>query len=282
MVSWEKIADILTDAVLRGIAMEVRDIPYEGMTRDFVQEQVDVFNNKNRNTGCVFFRSQIETNKIVVIFAGWSEHFAMLSVARGLTCNILYFQEHSDFWYTGSNILPRIEHIGNFIVHNFSGMDFLFFGQSSGAYAALAASKNVKSAITIAISPQTFADSFIKKQIKFSQLLNVVSAPDALLDLSIYLRDGACSERYLLVSASESENPFEQHMWLDHIHAVRMIDIQKLSVFMVRANRHSLVLRNSELISLLLNAITNDPTDAERHVSSAVDLLSARSLERVL
>lgn len=278
MVSWEKIADIVADARKRGIAMAVRDIPFEGMTRDFVREQVDVFNAERSSIGCVFFRSQTETTSLAIIFAGWSEHFAMLSVARGLSCNVLYFQESHDFWYTGSELLPRIDHIGGFLNYNFSTMNCVFFGQSSGAYASLASSKFMKNAVVIAISPQTFADSTLKERVKFSGLLNIVSSPDALIDLSSYLRDGPCLKRYIFVSASESRNPFERHMWLDHIHAFRMIDIQNLEILMVRAYQHSLVFRNSDVFSSLIGSILSDPVNASEHAWGASEILSVRAL----
>jgi len=259
-----------------GIELAERTVPDQGMDLVFVKEQIHYLNLEYDVYRGVFYKST-NSSTVMVIFAGNYEKYSMLSVARYLRCHVLYFQDPDSFWYQGSSRLPDIEQIAAFVAAQFPSHRVVFFGQSSGGYAALAASKLIENSAVIAVAPQTFADGEIKNRIRFSTYLNAVAAPDGILDLREYLADGSeFSNRYILTSASETSNPFESFFWLDHMHALRMLDVKNSFLTFVRSSRHSLVFRNADTIARLLYGMCScTSTGAELDlVKQAADELS--------
>lgn len=225
-------------------------------------------------TGSIYYPGQ-DASKTLVIFAGHMEKFATLSLARFTWCNVLIIQDFWSPWYQGSSILPPIEMIGEDLLEKLDGQKVVFFGQSSGAYAALAASKRFRDAAVMAVSPQTFSDGAIKDAIQFGRNITPARTPDGLIDLYEYLGDADTStKRQIICSASEYKNPIASHFWMDHLHVFRMIPLSCVEIAVIRCYRHSAVFQNAETYSKLIYALVHSGDPWESIISTFVSYIS--------
>lgn len=235
------------------------------LTEQALRELIADLNQRVEQLGCVVFEGNPASRSALVIFAGHSEAFFMLSVARSVDCKVICLQDHGGGWYTGASRLPDITALAEgFLWRELGDRRAVFFGQSSGAYGALAASSFHRGAIVLAVAPQTFPDAAIKSAIHFVGV-RALSAPDELLDLQALLanRPDASSTRVVIVAVAETENTVDRHFWMDHLHAARLTSGTDVELFVVRSFTHSVVHRNARIFSELLSRLAREP-DAGR------------------
>lgn len=104
--------------------------------RDLVKRM----NDRSEEVGALSFPDGGDKDNVLIIFSGYLEIFYMMSVARSVKCQVIYFQDRFSQWYQGSTLLPDIEVIVRDHLPNLIGNRRpIFFGQSSGGYAALIA-----------------------------------------------------------------------------------------------------------------------------------------------
>lgn len=167
----------------------------------------------------------------------------MLAAARHVRCPVIYVQEPKSYWYQGSDVLPDLASLcRGFLVQEVGTAHALVFGQSSGAYAALAASTFLKASTVVACAPQTFSDRAAKERVHFIGVSAAV-APDGLLDLRALLSADPAPDTYraVVIAVSESENPVRAHYWMDYLHALRLAELQNVAIFIVNENSHVIV-----------------------------------------
>ncbi|MDX7951738.1 hypothetical protein P7D22_11220 [Lichenihabitans sp. Uapishka_5] len=212
------------------------------LSAEDIRATVAELNAKAERLGCVIFEGRPHQPGVAVIFAGNVERFFMLPVARHLTCRVIYFQDLQSGWFQGSDVLPDLQHVRDtLLVQEIGDKPCLFFGQSSGGYAALVASLGFPQSTVLSCAPQTFSDGTAKRQIGFFGV-RCLSAPDGLIDLRQALQahhDDAF--RAVIIAASEAENPYTAHYWMDYLHALRLVGVPSVAVSIVRSNTHVIV-----------------------------------------
>lgn len=224
-----------------GFKIVSREFMFSGSSMDELRHEVWSANELAETTGAIFYPGK-DTSKTLVIFAGYMEKFTMLSIARNTWCNILIFQDLHSTWYQGSDLLPPIAAISSAIEHGFQDQELFLFGQAAGGYAALYASKSHSNAKVLAVSPHTFSDGDIKRRIQFGERLAICYTPEGLEDLKDHLEDADKStDRVIICASSEVDNPSEGYFWLDHLHSLRMVDVDTVRILMPRLKRHSSV-----------------------------------------
>lgn len=222
---------------------------------DRLREDIAYLNGQANEVGCVFYNVGAPTT--VVIFGGARECFSMLTCARFVETNVLCFQDLQSFWYQGSVHLPDILSIAQILEGGNVGENFVLFGQSAGAYAALAASKHLASSVVVAISPQTFSDGTLKSRIKGGSSVATGSAPEGLIDLSEHLVGADRSTyRSIFFGVSETNNPVENFFWMDQWHACRMAPLPEVELVMLKEHRHPLVAGRSGVYSDLIRDLS--------------------------
>lgn len=219
-------------------------------------------NEKADRLGCVVFEGRPHAPGVAVIFAGNIERFFMLPVARHLDCRVIYLQDLESGWYQGSKTLPDLSALcRGVLAREIGDQPCLFFGQSSGGYAALAASSFFPDATVVACAPQTFSDAEDKQKINFVGI-RALAAPPGLIDLRQALSRpaGAATLRAVMIAGSEAENPYTAHYWMDYLHALRLIDIPGVRLSIVRDNSHVIVHSRLNLFAELLRDLQSRPS----------------------
>ena len=213
------------------------------LSRDDLRDLITSLNERSESVGCVVMDRGVASAEAIVIFAGHLERFHMLAVARHLTCKVIYFQDVKSGWYQGSDLLPPLQELcRSFLVEELGSARALFFGQSSGAYAALVASTYRLASTVIACAPQTFSDAAIKAKINFIGI-RALSAPEGIIDLQNNFRDRSDPEACttVVIAASELGNPATAHYWMDYLHALRLADLPGVRLTVVNADSHVIV-----------------------------------------
>lgn len=246
------------------------------LSHEEMRAEIAEVSKLSAEVGCLFYPG-VDHSRTLVVFAGNQERFQMLSVARTMRHNILYFQEPETYWFRGG-VLPDIQSIADFLETWNEKSRLLLFGQSSGGYAALAASRNLKDSMAIAVSPQTYSDRQDKGMIHCGRPLRPTNTPDGLIDLKSHLTDASGStDRAIIFSASEIENPYESFMWLDHLHAFRMLGVGGTRLYIARAKRHPVVFKRAELFSIMLVEAISNPVGFHSIVGRYVDAMSSEA-----
>lgn len=199
-------------------------------------------NARSDMVGCAVFRPPGDHDCVATIFAGNLERYFMLAAARNLRCPVIYIQDSVSYWYQGSSLLPDLDELcRRVVVPETGGARPLLFGQSSGAYAALAASAKLPGATVVACAPQTFSDVQAKGRIIFVGV-RALSTPDGLIDLRerLTVHPDADAMRAVVIAAGELDNPAHMHWWGDYLHMLRLIDVAGTDLFVVNANTHVL------------------------------------------
>lgn len=226
------------------VTLKNLDYPIASLSVEEIRKLSSDLSPSAGEIGCVIFPSSSDTRNVLVIFSGHGEQFSMLSVARYATCKVLYFQDPHVVWYRGSPILPPVLDLTKFIARETLGLRPLFFGQSSGGYAAIAAASQFQDGVAIACSPQNI----------IAPAIGIRVTPDDILDLRAVLESGYSTAEINVISAlSEVENPVQSHFWMDHLHAGWIANLQNVRIFLTKAYNHSMVLRRAELFSRLLS-----------------------------
>jgi len=244
--------------------------------REAARREAAYLNSRQDECCCAFYDAGASTT--TAIFGGSAEQFHILSVASRLKTNVVVFNSEGSFWFKGSLHLPNIEEIGRDLANDRFGKISVLFGQSSGGYAALAASKHLEGATAIAVSPQTFDDRAAKSSMRISSFLKPSYTEADLLDLRQYLADATnSSQRAIILSASEYSTPYEGLFWIDHLHGFRMIDVPTVQIFMLRSSLHSSVWRNADNYAKMLADVAQcDSTEQRRDaIFAGTEVVSA-------
>lgn len=199
-------------------------------------------NDRSDTVGCVVFRPPGEHDSVVTIFAGNLERYFMVAAARRLRCPVIYIQDPISFWYQGSPLLPDLDVLcRTVVIPEIGDARPIFFGQSSGAYAALAASVRIPGATVVACAPQTFSDAQVKGRLSFVGV-RALSTPEGLIDLRVHLgaHPDPTAMRAVVIAAGELDNPAHMHWWGDYLHMLRLIDVPNTNLYVVNANTHVL------------------------------------------
>ena len=199
-------------------------------------------NARSDEVGCAVFRPPGEHDCVATIFAGNLERFFMVAAARRLRCPVVYIQDPISYWYQGSSLLPDLDALcRRVVIPETGGARPLFFGQSSGAYAALAASVRVPGATVVACAPQTFSDARVKERVAFVGI-RALSTPEGLIDLRARLaaHPDPDAMRAVVIAAGELDNPAHMHWWGDYLHMLRLIEVAGTDLYVVNANTHVL------------------------------------------
>ena len=256
------------DQEVHGVRVRFFHNSIAALSSDDLKARIHELNVDSHTIGCASFPGSDPSNtSTLVVFAGNLERYSMLSVTRDVDCRVIYFQDSESWWYGGSDLLPDIKSIARFIETERNSGRILFFGQSSGAYASLVCGGLLADTDVIACSPQTFVDRSIKARLFTSPSLAVHTTPDYLLDVrDLYGQAQRNGFAAVLFAACELNNPYGSHFWLDHLHILRLVDIDSISLFMTNVSNHSLVLRRAPAFSILIANLvkTSNATSNER------------------
>ncbi len=229
---------------------------------DALRALIADLNARSDLVGCAVFRPPGDHDCVATIFAGNLERYFMLAAARNLRCPVVYIQDSVSYWYQGSPLLPDIDELcRRVVIPETGGAQPLLFGQSSGAYAALAASVRLPGATVVACAPQTFSDVQAKGRIIFVGV-RALSTPDGLIDLRTHLavHPDPDAMRAVVIAAGELDNPAHMHWWGDYIHMLRLLDVAGTDLYVVNANTHVLAHGRVNDYARLLAALAADAT----------------------
>lgn len=240
------------------------DTSFADLDPEALRALIADLNAQTDTIGCAIFRPAGEHECVLTIFAGNVEGYFMLAAARRLRCPVIYVQDPVSCWYQGSPLLPDLEAICRRVIVPETGTArALLFGQSSGAYAALAASAWLPSATVVGCAPQTFSDRQAKERINFIGV-RALASPDGLIDLHEHLSAHPDPEamRAIVIAAGEVDNPAHLHWWGDYLHMLRMADVPNTHLYVVNSNSHVIAHRRvNEFARLLaeLAAVVSSP-----------------------
>lgn len=243
------------------------------------QDLVNRMNDRSEEVGALSFPDSGDTDTILMIFSGYLELFYMMSVARTVKCQVIYFQDRVSQWYQGSTLLPDIETIVRDHLPDLIGdRRPVFFGQSSGGYAALVAAAWSPKGLAIACSPQVMADQNIKQEISLPSAVMLHVTPDGVIDIPTLwaARGTQTGQAAVIFSLSEASNPAIDFFWMDYLHSLQMVGLAGVKVFVMNNDVHAVVHRHarpfSELIAWLIGQ-PGDILDATPHIRAALDAM---------
>ncbi|WP_455918360.1 hypothetical protein [Ensifer canadensis] len=244
------------DAVDGGVQLKYSSTPLSRIDLGELRQIIHELNLLSDRLGCVVFEGENRSRSDLVIFAGNLERFSMLSAAREVSSRVFYFQDTSSWWYDGSDLLPDISGIKNFLNRHVANRHCLAFGQSSGGYAALAMGGLIPHIDVLACSPQTFADGRIKKRFYVAPSLATQHTPDHLYDIAeLYRSAERRGMAAAIFSASEFNNPYESHFWIDHLHLSNIAPVPSIDIHIGDSAIHSIVFQRAALFSRCLRAL---------------------------
>lgn len=247
---------IFQDVVRCGVRLKYSPVPLSHLSEDELRLAIHELNLISNDCGCVVFEGERRKLTDLVIFAGNLERFSMLSAARENASRVIYLQDTDSWWYGGSNLLPDIAGIADFVSDIIQMRPCLAFGQSSGGYAALALGGLVPHIDVLACSPQTFSDSDVKGDIYVSGHLSVQRTPDYLIDIAdLYTSVRRSGYASAIFSASEYKNPYQSHFWLDHLHMAKLLNINSIDKFLSASSNHSIVYQRAAEFAYLLKSL---------------------------
>lgn len=242
--------------------VERQDICLADLAPEALRALIAGLNARSEEVGCAIFRPPGEHDCVAIIFAGNLERFFMLAAARGLRCPVIYIQDPISYWYQGSTLLPDLDTLcSTLIVPEVGAARALLFGQSSGAYAALAASTFMPGATVVACAPQTFSDAGAKGRIRFAGV-RALTTPEGLIDLRARLaaHTDPDSMRAAVIAAGELDNPANLHWWGDYLHMLRLMEVAYVDLYIVNANTHVLAHGKVNQFAMLLAALAAEAT----------------------
>ncbi len=267
--------------------MHVEPHPLSILSENDFSNRLSALDAESDRSGWIAFPSGGLDGVTLVIFAGNLERFRMLSVGRKCACKVLYFQDSLRWWYDGSEILDCVDVIVDKFIRPFCGNDRLvLFGQSSGAYAALVAGTQFENAHVVACAPQTFPDVEAKHSIRSSPYIAVQRTPSGLHDIkTLWSKAQIGQSASVIISASEAGNPIGAHFWMDYLHALRLVDLPQVIIFIRASDVHAQVHRNAKNYSVLLGQLVEKSTsqlDRDSIVATQLDIMDAAHMARTL
>lgn len=247
------------------------------LSRDAIRALITALDARSEEVGCAIFGDGTAFDRAVVIFAGNMERFHMLAAARYIPGLVIYVQDVRSWWYQGSGPLPDLRAFcRHFLAGEIGSVPALFFGQSSGAYAALVASTFFRGSTVVACAPQTFPDAGPKGRFHFVGI-NVHATPHDILDLRTLLKGSPDPDasRTVVIAASETGNPASSHFWMDYLHALHLANLDDVSISIVGSDSHAIVHGRVELFAEHLRELTLDlPSPVERRIAMTREFLA--------
>ncbi|RWX78238.1 hypothetical protein EPK99_06270 [Neorhizobium lilium] len=244
------------DTTSHGIRLNYSQTPLSDINIGDLRSKIHELNLLSEQLGCVVFEGQKSNKTDLVIFAGNLERFSMLSAARDVSSRVFYFQDTASWWYGGSSLLPDIRGISAFLLEHVRNRNCLIFGQSSGGYAALVSGALIPHADVLACSPQTFSDSMLKRRLHVAPSIGVQYAPDYLLDIeALYAASNRTGIAAAIFAASEFQNPYRSHLWMDHLHLAKTLRVPSIESFLADAANHSIVFQRAGVFSECLKKL---------------------------
>jgi hypothetical protein len=229
-----------------------------------LREDIATFNALAEQVGCIVYNNY--SDKTLVLFGSNQERFSMLSGARFTDHNVVCFQDVFSPWYGGSSLLPHIESLGELIAGSTFGDRKVLFGQSSGGYAALAASKHITGSVTLSINPQTFHDAHLKMKIRRQAGITMSLTDEHVIDLAKYLPGASKSTmRMIMFATGESQNPIASYYWMDQLHAGRIGHLDEVELLLVDDPKHTLVTGRVALFAEALRDLLECDHPQRRH-----------------
>lgn len=257
------------------------DKPIVDETDEGLRDLIHSLNEKSDVRGGVIFPASDDFDNVLVIFAGNLERFSMLTVARNIRCKIIYFQDTQSWWYQGSDLLPHLDLLRDgFLVEEIGPLRPVFFGQSSGGYASLVAGRRFPAARVVACAPQVGSDASVKNAIIASHHIACQFTPEGMTNVPDLWSSpgGEGAQAAVIFSVSEWGNPVGSHFWMDYAHALRMLGLENVHVFMMANNKHAIVHRNSRNFGEIIENIIHNRkniTDNIDMIRGALDAMSA-------
>ncbi|SER56989.1 hypothetical protein [Rhizobium sp. NFR03] len=238
-----------------------------------LREDIATLNALAEHVGCVVYNNY--SDRTLVLFGSNQERFSMLSGARFIEHNVVCFQDIFSPWYGGSSLLPDIRNLGELITGGAFGDRKVLFGQSSGGYAALAASKHVTNSVTLSINPQTFYDAHLKLKIRRQPGITMSLTDEQVIDLAKYLPGATRSTmRTIMFATGESQNPVASYYWMDQLHAGRIGHLDEVELLLVDDPKHTLVTGRVALFAECLKDLLSCDNDQQRRI--VLDSLATR------
>lgn len=243
------------------------------------RDLVNRMNDRYEEVGALSFPDNGDTDNVLIIFSGYLEIFYMMSVARPVKCQVIYFQDRFSQWYQGSTLLPDIETIVRDHLPDLIGdRRPVFFGQSSGGYAALVAAAWTPNGLGVACSPQVMADRKVKEEISLPSAVKLHVTPDGIVDIpALWAKRGTqTGQAAVIFSLSEASNPATDFFWMDYLHSLPMIGLEGVKVFLMYNDVHAVVHRHARPFSELIAWLIDQPGDihgATPHIRAALDAM---------
>lgn len=217
------------------------------LSEDEFRQKLEALHGLSNEEAYASFDDETESSCLTIILSGVGERFATGTILKDAKCPTLLVQDPYAPWYTGSQICAGLDDIEQTIRTNFpKAQRFIFVGQSSGGYAALALSRRFENTVTIAFSPQTFDDRDVKRDnFTLPAEFNIVTTPCIEDVVDIYKKSKNRGQTYIIVPRSEAENPPQHYFWCDALHWVRMVGLPNVKVIMASSNTHPVLYRNT-------------------------------------
>ncbi len=206
------------------------------------------------SVGAAIFGGPAESQTGAICFCGVNERFRSMSLLRNMPIPCAVVQDPVRPWFTGSAVCPNLpELVANLQVHMPHVRRWLVFGQSSGGYAALHASRLLPLSLAIAFSPQTFDDRVMRGRIGHPPAFRKNFVQEPIPDLAeLFSNSPLQNPAFIVSSINEAENPVEDFVWLDHMHWARMAHIPSVRVFLLDTRNHSLLYRKGAFFASVL------------------------------
>ncbi|WP_218127348.1 hypothetical protein [Belnapia rosea] len=164
-------------------------------------------------------------------------------------------------WFTGSSVCPELpDLLRRLQAHMPQVQRWLVFGQSSGGYAALHASRLLPDSLAIAFSPQTFDDRVMRGRIGHPPGIRKSYVQEPIADLAaVFAERPSQNPAFVISSINETENPVEDFVWLDHMHWARIAHFPSVRIFLLETQNHSLLYRKGGFFaSVLADLVKHD------------------------
>jgi hypothetical protein len=254
------------------VVVERHDIGLADLTPEQLRALIGDLNARSDQIGCAIFRPPGEHDRVAIVFAGNLERFFMLAAVRHMRCPVIYVQDTVSYWYQGSPLLPDLDTFcRQVLIPEIGTARAILFGQSSGAYAALAVSVAVPGSTVLACAPQTGSDGALKDRINFVGV-RALKTPDGLIDLPSHLAayPDPTAMRAVVIAAGELDNPASAHWWGDYLHMLRLADVPGVDLYIVNANTHVLAHGRVNQFALVLASLAEAAMDPPRERAAIV------------
>jgi hypothetical protein len=206
------------------------------------------------SVGAAIFGGPAESQIGAICFCGVNERFRSMSLLRNMPIPCAVVQDPVRPWFTGSAVCPNLpELVANLQVHMPHVRRWLVFGQSSGGYAALHASRLLPLSLAIAFSPQTFDDRVMRGRSATLPPSARTSSRSRFPTSRNSFRTARCRTPPSSSRRSmKRKTPVEDFVWLDHMHWARMAHIPSVRVFLLDTRNHSLLYRRGAFFASVL------------------------------